>query len=105
MRNLQKAKRSISQEIRRLREKLQSLIEQEGIDLVDEDASTLEEVFEDADKEITQLPAEYFQRLFWEQQRQYKQLKNKRSIRWHPLMIRFALNLKYLSSAAYRAVG
>lgn len=105
MRNLQKAKRSISQENRRLREKLQNLIEKEGIDLVDEDVSTLEEVFEDADKEITHLPAESFQRLFWEQQRQYKQLKNKRSIRWHPLMIRFALNLKYLSSAAYRAIG
>ena len=45
------------------------------------DVSTLEEIFEDADKEITHLPAESFQRLFWEQQRQYKQLKNKRSIR------------------------
>ena len=26
-------------------------------------------------------------------------------MRWHPLMIRFALNLRYLSSTAYRSVG
>ena len=29
------------------------------------DVSTLEEIFEDADKEITHSPAESFQRLFW----------------------------------------
>ena len=45
MRNLQKAKRSISQENRWLREELRYLIEQDGIDLVDEDVSTLEEIF------------------------------------------------------------
>ena len=28
----------------------------------------------------------------------------KEQMRWHPFMIRFALNLKYASTAAYRAV-
>ncbi len=44
-------------------------------------------------------------RMFWEQQQQYNKLKDKRRIRWHPLIVRFALNLKYLSSTAYKAVG
>ena len=26
-------------------------------------------------------------------------------MRWHPLIVRFALNLKYLSSTSYKAVG
>ena len=43
--------------------------------------------------------------IFWEQQLQYNHLNSKRSMKWHPLMIRFALNLKYLSTSAYRAVG
>ena len=47
----------------------------------------------------------HFQKIFWEQQQAYKSLNDKRKMRWHPLMIRFALNLKYLSSSAYRAVG
>lgn len=29
---------------------------------------------------------------------------SKEQMRWHPYMIRFALNLKYTSTAAYRAV-
>ena len=44
------------------------------------------------------------QRVFWEQQLKYNSLKDKRQMRWHPLAIRFALNLKYLSGSAYRAL-
>ena len=47
----------------------------------------------------------HFLSTFWEQQQHYNQLKDKRQMRWHPLIIRFALNLKYISSNAYRAVG
>ncbi len=31
---------------------------------------------------------------------QCNSLKDKRQMRWHPLVIRFALNLKYMSSSA-----
>ncbi len=33
----------------------------------------------------------------------YNSLNNKKQMRWHPYMIRFALNLKYLSTSAYKA--
>ena len=33
----------------------------------------------------------------------YNKLKNKKNMRWHPFVIRFALNLKYLSSSVYKA--
>lgn len=78
-------------------------IEEEGIELMEEDIDDLSEVFAQADKETTKLTREHFQRVFWEQQREYNKLGNKRRIRWHPLMIRFALNLRYLSSSAYQA--
>ena len=42
-------------------------------------------------------------RLFWEQQRKAAKLKDGRGMRWHPMMIKWALNLKMLSSAAYHA--
>ena len=44
------------------------------------------------------------QRILWQEQIKYNQLKKKQQMRWHPLIIRFALNLLYSSRAAYRAV-
>ena len=44
------------------------------------------------------------QHIFWDQQRRYNTLRDKCQMRWHPLVIRFALNLKYLSGTAYQAV-
>ncbi len=34
----------------------------------------------------------------------YNRLNDKRKMKWHPLVIRFALNLNYMSTSAYRAV-
>ena len=44
------------------------------------------------------------QSIFWEQQLKYNQLKDKCQMRWHPLVIGFVLNLRYLSGTAYQAV-
>jgi len=62
--------------------------------LFHEVAPTVEESF----------PQDSPQRVLWEQQQQYNSLPDKRQMRWHPLIIRFALNLKYMSTSAYRAV-
>ena len=45
-----------------------------------------------------------FKRLFWDQQLQAARLSDARQMRWHPVMIRWCLNLKMLSSAAYHAM-
>ena len=42
-------------------------------------------------------------RLFWEEQKKAARLHESRGMRWHPMIIRWALNLKMLSSAAYTA--
>ena len=63
-------------------------------------------VFSHTDEEVNKNHTQqHFQRIFWEQQHTYNRLKNKKRMRWHPLMIRFELNLRYLSSTAYRSVG
>ena len=48
-------------------------------------------------------PTDSVQRIFWEQQNKYNSVEH-RQMKWHPYMIRFALNLKYASTTAYRAV-
>lgn len=49
-------------------------------------------------------PEGNFARLFWEEQLKAARVKDPRQMRWHPLMIRWCLNLKLISSAAYHAV-
>ena len=45
-----------------------------------------------------------FRRLFWDEQRKASTVKSASGMRWHPVMIRWALNLKMLSSSAYHAL-
>ena len=53
---------------------------------------------------VENFPESSPQRVFWDQQRIYNRLRNKCQMKWHPLILRFVLNLKYMSSSAYRAV-
>lgn len=48
-------------------------------------------------------PPNSFERLFWEQQNEARRLKNSRQMRWHPMLIRWCLRMKLISSAAYSA--
>ena len=49
------------------------------------------------------LPEESFERLFWEQQQKAFKCEAK-GMRWHPMMIRFALHVHLRSPSAYRAL-
>ena len=46
-------------------------------------------------------PEGTFGRQFWEQQLCAATASNPRQVRWHPLIIRWCINLKLISSAAY----
>ena len=46
-----------------------------------------------------------FEHLLLQQQKKFNSLSKISSMRWHPLIIRFALHIQYSSSAAYRALG
>lgn len=48
-------------------------------------------------------PEGSFTRLFWEGQLCAATARDPRQVRWHPLIIRWCLNLKVLSSSAYHA--
>lgn len=102
LKNVQIARKTAERTITRLKENLKVLIDRDGIELEEEDELEMNQLVDEVDEAAK--ARNHFQKIFWEQQRAYNTLKNKRSMRWHPLMIRFALNLKYLSSGAYRAV-
>ena len=85
--------------------KAQKLIESEGVRLSKEDEADIRTVMEEnSDKVDVDFAQDSFQRILWEQQKKYSTLKDKREMRWHPLIIRFVLSLRYASSTAYRTV-
>ena len=49
-------------------------------------------------------PEGTFRRLFWDEQLRAVQVSDSRQMRWHPMMIRWCLNLKLLSSSAYNSL-
>lgn len=52
---------------------------------------------------VEQFPEGSFKRLFWEQQREALR-SSSRQMRWHPTMIKWCLNIKLRSPAAYEAI-
>ena len=105
MRNLHRALKLSKQKVKRLQDRVDKLIAEESVHLQNSDTTDIAQIV----KEVSPVVEEKFQlnspqRVLWDQQRRYNSLKDKRQMRWHPLVIRFALNLKYLSGTAYRAV-
>ena len=88
-----------------LRERIKSSTEKKGV-LVDESLhNDLEAIMADQNKEVNKLfPKGSFRRLFWEEQLKMVKLTNSKSMKWHPMMNRWCLNLKLLSTLAYHAL-
>ena len=101
MRNLGKAKRAEKQRNVRLRDLLLKKIEEEGVALTQKDSDDISSVLSDVSPLVKNFSEGSILRIFWEQQVKYNSLKDRRQMRWHPLLIRFALNLKYSSTSAY----
>ena len=105
LKNLHSSLRLAKQQIHRLEAKVESLIEKEGISLEENDAADISTIFREVNSTVDKsFPPDTPQRIFWDQQKAYNSLKDKRQMKWHPVVVRFALNLRYMSTSAYRAV-
>ena len=92
-------------EIDRLRAKIKDLQENEGVCIDDKLEQDLQTIMEEKTSEIRDKhPPGSFLRLFWDQQLMAVQTKERRQLRWHPMIIKWCLNLKFLSSGAYGAL-
>ena len=107
LQSVQKQKIALREKVRRLEKekKARKLIESEGVRLSREDAADIQTIMEEISDKVDTFAEESFQHILWEQQKKYNALKDKRQMRWHPLVIRFALSLRYASSTAYRTVS
>ena len=60
---------------------------------------------ENNDQICQKYPSDSFHHLFWRQQLEALRVRDKRPIRWHPMMIRWCLSLKLISSASYHVLS
>ena len=78
--NLEKAKIAECKYRKRLSEKINELIEQDGVTLIDEDAEDISSIFDSVASDVKKNFKEFsFQKIFWDQQQHHFSLKNKRA--------------------------
>ena len=91
----------LEDKIKTLTEKLHTLIETEGEILSSADSADIAGILNESQKELSSLPADSFQKIFFDHQMQYTAPKKKSSTRWHPAIIRWCLYIRSKSSKAY----
>ena len=104
MEKMKKRAQDAEQELKKLRKKVELLTHAQG-EIIDNDLhEELVGIMNDKTQDVqTVYPEGSFSRLFWEEQLRAARAKDPRQVRWHPMIIRWCLNLKLLSSAAYHA--
>ena len=105
---ISKMKRRVSaaeREVVKLQNRIETLTQEYG-ETVDEDFhEDLLSIMQTNSKQVRDAyPEGSFKRLFWEEQLRAATAKSGTQVRWHPMMIRWCLNLKLLSSSAYHAL-
>ena len=95
---------SKDQQIARLHEKINRLVENQGI-LVDQDIhSDLVSMMKEYSGLAQQDQSNPFMQIFWSQQLKAASLDSTRQMRWHPAVIRWCLYLHHCSSGCYKTL-
>ena len=87
-----------------MKKKIQSLNRRDGIQLQPDLEKDIQDIVNSsADSATATFLRGTFQRLFWEEQVKAYKTKSATGMRWHPVIVRWALHIKMLSSSAYHA--
>ena len=105
MKNLHSLVRKQTRQIKSLEERLNQSMKAAGIRVNESTHDELSMLMNKYSKDVTEKNSEdSFQSIFWMQQLKALSAKKKTQIRWHPLIIRWALYLHYKSHGAYEAL-
>ena len=103
--NLRNKTRALHRQVDHLKLRIKKLTEVNGVCLdkdVDADMRTI--MNEHNDSICASHSPQSFEYIFWKQQQESMQLKDARQMRWHPMMIKWCMNLRMLSSSCYDAL-
>ena len=99
---LQKAKKNVKLQSDRLKQKIEKAADQGGVMVDDKLHEDLKSIALECTGQVHEsCPDDTFKRLFWDQQQKSSSVKNSKSMRWHPLFIKWCIYLRHLSGSAY----
>ena len=102
LQRLHRLQRSTQLQLEKLKKKLASVIEKGSVEVDEVTHKDLKEIAVETTPCITEAFEENsFQRLFWDQQVKALHAKTSKSMRWHPMMVKWCLYLRHLSGKAY----
>ena len=103
--SLRKRAYTAEQRVTKLCEKIHKLTQEQG-DVVEHSLNSdlLHIMNENSDQIKKAFPEDSFARLFWEEQLKAATASNAKQVRWHPVIIKWCLNLKLMSSCTYHAL-
>ena len=101
MRRLHNELRAKTKSLQAMRQKANRMIQSSGVNL---DADLHHDLVELMKSQSSQLGSDSFVSLFWRQQTLASSLRNSRSMRWHPLLIKWCLLIFRKSSSAYETI-
>ena len=91
-----------SHQIKRLEESINRVVNENGVQLEVDLHDDLRQLALDGTEQVNRLhQPDSFQYLFWNQQFKASSLKDSRSMKWHPLFIKWCLYLRHLSGKSY----
>ena len=97
--------RSISSKKERLEAKLRTVLQHESVSVDSDTHADLQAIVKANESHIlNSYPHDSFQYLFWKQQQEAGKVKDSRSMRWHPLFIKWCLYLSHVSGRAYETL-
>ena len=104
-RRLHSLKEATVKRLHRVQKKLEEALDKQGVDVPEELHSDLDSIMKEHSPDIaSKFPTGSFQRIFWEQQHQANTTQKAQGRRWHPLMIKWCLYLRHVSSRGYEVL-
>lgn len=99
--NSRKQNHILGRKIEQLKCKVEKLSQSAGVALDSHLNSDLQTIIAENNDKLAH-PPDSFARIFWDQQRESLQ-KHPKQMRWHPMMIKWCIHLKMLSSSCYKS--
>ena len=102
LRRLHQVARQAQQQVKRLKKKLANTIDIQGVEMDDATHFDLCDIMtQESETVLRAFPEGSFARIFWEQQLDAVSCRDKRGMRWHPLIVKWFLYLRHKSSSEY----
>lgn len=103
--NLHNKTKSLCRQVDQLKKKIEHLTELNGVNLEHSIDSDIRDIVNENDAVINaSYSPESFECLFWKQQKESMLIKNAKQMRWHPMLIKWCIHLRMLSSSCYNSL-